>query len=122
MKTLTKAEEEIMQILWGLKKAFVKEIIAEFPPPKPHYNTISTVIGILMDKGFVSFKAYGRSYQYYPLITKEEYSRRTMKRYLKGYFEGSFSNMVSFFARQKDVDIREVEEMLEEIRKSKKES
>jgi len=121
MKTLTKAEEEIMQTLWQLKKAFVKEIIQELPNPKPHYNTVSTIVGILVEKGFVSFKAYGRSYQYYPVVSKEEYSRRTMKKFLKGYFEGSFSSMVSFFARQKDVDIQEVEDLLKEIKKSRKE-
>jgi predicted transcriptional regulator len=120
MRTLTRAEEEIMQSLWNLKKAFVKEIITGLPNPKPHYNTVSTIIGILVEKGFVSFKAYGRSYQYYPLISKEEYSKRTMKKYLKGYFEGSFSNMVSFFAKQKDVDVKEVESLLKEIKKSKK--
>jgi predicted transcriptional regulator len=120
MRTLTRAEEEIMQSLWNLKKAFVKEIITGLPNPKPHYNTVSTIIGILVERGFVSFKAYGRSYQYYPLISKEEYSKRTMKKYLKGYFEGSFSNMVSFFAKQKDVDVKEVESLLKEIKKSKK--
>lgn len=120
MKTLTKAEEEIMQALWHLDKAFIKEIIQELPAPKPHYNTVSTITGILVDKGFVSFKAYGRSYQYYPLVSKDEYSRGTMKKFLKGYFEGSFTNMVSFFAHEKDVDLREVEALLEEIRKSKK--
>lgn len=120
MKTLTRAEEEIMQSLWNLKKAFVKEIITGLPSPKPHYNTVSTIIGILVEKGFVNYKAYGRSYQYYPLISKEEYSKRTMKKYLKGYFEGSFSNMVSFFARQKDVDLVEVESLLKEIKKTKK--
>jgi predicted transcriptional regulator len=120
MKTLTRAEEEIMQSLWNLKRAFVKEIITGLPSPKPHYNTVSTIIGILVEKGFVNYKAYGRSYQYYPLISKEEYSKRTMKKYLKGYFEGSFSNMVSFFARQKDVDLVEVESLLKEIKKTKK--
>lgn len=120
MKTLTRAEEEIMQSLWNLKKGFVKEIIEGLPNPKPHYNTVSTIIGILVDKGFVRYKAYGRSYQYYPVISKEEYSKRTMKKYLKGYFDGSFSNMVSFFANQKDVDLQEVESLLKEIRKSKK--
>ncbi|TAN19525.1 MAG: BlaI/MecI/CopY family transcriptional regulator [Chitinophagaceae bacterium] len=120
MKSLTRAEEEIMQSLWNLKKAFVKEIIEGLPNPKPHYNTVSTIIGILVEKGFVSYKAYGRSYQYYPTVSKDEYSKRTMKKYLKGYFDGSFANMVSYFARQKDVNIQEVEEAIKEIKKSKK--
>lgn len=120
MKSLTRAEEEIMQSLWNLKKAFVKEIIEGLPNPKPHYNTVSTIIGILVEKGFVSYKAYGRSYQYYPTVSKDEYSKRTMKKYLKGYFDGSFANMVSYFAKQKDVNIQEVEDALKEIKKSKK--
>lgn len=120
MKSLTRAEEEIMQSLWNLKKAFVKEIIEGLPSPKPHYNTVSTIIGILVEKGFVSYKAYGRSYQYYPTVSKDDYSKRTMKKYLKGYFDGSFANMVSYFAKQKDVNLQEVEEAIKEIKKSKK--
>lgn len=120
MKSLTRAEEEIMQSLWNLKKGFVKEIIEGLPGPKPHYNTVSTIIGILVEKGYVSYKAYGRSYQYFPTVTKEEYSKRTMKKFLKGYFDGSFSSMVSYFAKQKDVDLQEVENALREIKKSKK--
>lgn len=120
MKSLTRAEEEIMQSLWNVKKGFVKEIIEGLPNPKPHYNTVSTIIGILVEKGYVNYKAYGRSYQYYPTISKEEYSKRTMKKFLKGYFEGSFANMVSYFARQKDVDLQEVENALKEIKKSPK--
>ena len=120
MKSLTRAEEEIMQSLWNLKKAFVKEIIEGLPNPKPHYNTVSTIIGILVEKGFVSYKAYGRSYQYYPTVSKDDYSKRTMKKYLKGYFDGSFANMVSYFAKQKDVNLQEVEEAIKEIKKSKK--
>lgn len=120
MKTLTRAEEDIMQVLWDLKKAFVKEIIAKMPSPKPHYNTVSTIITILVDKGFVGYKAYGKSYQYYPLVSKAAYSKRTMKKYLKGYFDGSFSNMVSFFAKEKDVNTEELENLLKEIKKSRK--
>lgn len=120
MKALTRAEEEIMQSLWKLKKGFVKEIIEGLPNPKPHYNTVSTIIGILVEKGYVSYKAYGRSYQYFPTVSKDEYSKRTMKKYLKGYFDGSFANMVSYFAKQKDVNLQEVEDALKEIKKSQK--
>lgn len=109
-----------MQSLWKLNKAFVKEIIAGLPSPKPHYNTVSTIVGILMDKGFVRFRAYGRSYQYYPLVSKEEYAKRTMKKYLKGYFGGSFSAMVCFFLREKMVSLDEVEGLLKEVKKLKK--
>lgn len=120
MKSLTRAEEEIMQSLWKLKKGFVKEIIEGLPSPKPHYNTVSTIIGILVEKGYVSYKAYGRSYQYFPTVSKDEYSKRTMKKYLKGYFDGSFASMVSYFAKQKDVNLQEVEDALKEIKKSQK--
>lgn len=109
-----------MQSLWKLKKGFVKEIIEGLPNPKPHYNTVSTIIGILVDKGFVRYKAYGRSYQYYPVVSKEQYARRIMKKYLKGYFDGSFARMVSFMADQKEVKAEEVEAALREVRKSKK--
>ena len=120
MKPLTRAEEQIMQQLWKLKQAFVKDIIDKLPSPKPHYNTVSTLIKILVDKGFVGFKAYGKSHQYYPLISKEEYSKKTMNHFLKGYFGGSFSNMVSFFVKEKDISIRELESLLRQIKQPKK--
>ncbi|GAA4319860.1 BlaI/MecI/CopY family transcriptional regulator [Compostibacter hankyongensis] len=119
MKPLTRAEEQIMQALWKLQEAFVKEIIAELPPPKPHYNTVSTLVKILVEKGFVDYKAFGKSHRYYPLVSKSDYSKRTLRHFVKGYFEGSFSNMVSFFAKEKDISIHELESLLEEIKKSK---
>ncbi len=119
MRTLTKAEEQIMQVLWKLEKAFVKEIIEELPAPKPHYNTVSTLVKIMIEKGFVGYKAYGKSHQYYPLVSKEDYSKRTMKNFVKGYFEGSFHNMVSFFVKEKDISIRDLEQLVAQIKKSK---
>lgn len=119
MRALTKAEEQIMQVLWKLGKAFVKEIIEELPDPKPHYNTVSTLVKIMIEKGFVDYKAYGKSHQYYPLVSKEDYSKRTMKSFVKGYFEGSFHNMVSFFVKEKDISIHDLEELVAEIKKSK---
>ncbi|ASZ15132.1 BlaI/MecI/CopY family transcriptional regulator [Chitinophaga pendula] len=120
MKTLTKAEEQIMQVLWKLGPSFVKEIIDEMPAPKPHYNTISTLIKILVEKGFVDFKAYGKSHQYFALITKDTYSSKTMKHFVKGYFEGSFSNMVSFFVKEKDISVSELEKLVQQIKQAKK--
>lgn len=120
MKTLTKAEEQIMQVLWKIGPSFVKEIIDEMPAPKPHYNTISTLIKILVEKGFVNFKAYGKSHQYFPLITKDHYSSKTMKSFVKGYFEGSFANMVSFFVKEKDLSVSELEKLVQQIKNSKK--
>jgi predicted transcriptional regulator len=118
IKTLTKAEEQIMQALWQIGPAFVKDIIETLPEPKPHYNTISTLVKILIDKGFVDFKAYGKSHQYFPLVTKEEYSQNTLQQVAKGYFSGSFKNMVSFFVKKNDLSILELESLLEQIKKA----
>lgn len=119
MKTLTKAEEQIMQVLWKLGPSFVKDIIDEMQEPKPHYNTVSTLVKILVDKGFVSFKAYGKSHQYYALVSKEEYSHKTVKSLVSGYFEGSFSNMVSFFVKEKDMSVSDLEQLLQQIKNTK---
>src|SRR4051812_13858160 len=115
-KPLTKAEEEIMQILWRLEQAFVKDIVDELPEPKPHYNTVSTIIKILTDKGIVSYESFGKSNRYYPLVKKDEYTKKTMKQFLKGYFEGSYANMLSFFAKEKDISIEELESILKEMK------
>lgn len=115
MKELTKAEEEIMHILWDLKTAFVKEIIENMPIPKPAYNTVSTIIRILQQKNMVDHKAFGKSHQYYPLISKEEYSKFKMEGLVKGYFSGSLSRMVSFFMEKGDVNAKELDEILKVI-------
>ena len=115
MKELTKAEEEIMQILWDLRVAFVKEIIENMPEPKPAYNTVSTIIRILQQKNLVDHKAFGKSHQYFPLISKEEYSKFKMEGLVKGYFSGSLSRMVSFFVEKGDVKAKELDEILKLI-------
>jgi len=124
MKKLTKAEEEIMQILWKLGKGFVKDIIQQLPKPKPAYNTVSTIIRILEKKGFVSHNAYGKSFEYYPLIDKDDYKKAYLKSLVKNYFSDSFQEMVSFFANEENMSIEELEEMRktinEEIRKQKR--
>ena len=120
MKQLTKAEEQIMQALWETGPAFVKDIIEVMPAPKPHYNTVSTLIKILMEKGFVDFKAYGKSHQYFALVTKDAYSHRTVNNIVKGYFGGSFSNMVSFFVKEKELSISELEKLVQKIKDSQK--
>ena len=97
-KQLTKAEEEIMQVLWQLEQAFVKDIVDELPEPRPHYNTVSTIIKILEDKGFVQHESLGKSNRYYPLVQKDDYSKKSMTQFVGKYFEGSFANMLSFFA------------------------
>ena len=116
-KPLTKAEEEIMQVLWQLEQGFIKDIVDEMPEPKPHYNTVSTIIKILEDKGFAGHESFGKSNRYFPLVKKEDYSKRSMNRLVKGYFEGSFSNMLSFFAKEKDISIEELESILKELKK-----
>lgn len=112
MRELTRAEEEVMQVLWKIKRGFVKDILEHFEDPRPAYNTISTIVRILQDKGFVSHKAYGRTHQYYPLVTKDEYSKTHLKTFVKDYFSDSFKKMVSFFAREKGISIREMEEIM----------
>ncbi len=118
MKELTKAEEQIMQVLWDLDRAFVKEIIDRLPDPKPAYNTVSTIVRILQDKGFVGHEAYGKSHCYYPLVDKNTYSRKFLKNFIGNYFQNSFSQMVSFFAREENIDLQELEKLLEEARKA----
>ncbi|MGE7774438.1 BlaI/MecI/CopY family transcriptional regulator [Chitinophaga caseinilytica] len=118
MKTLTKAEEQIMQALWELGPSFVKDIITFLPEPQPHYNTVSTLVKILVDKGFAGYKAFGKSHQYHALISKDEYSSRTVKNLVKGYFGGSFSNLVSFFVKEKNMSVSDLQQLLDEIKES----
>jgi BlaI family penicillinase repressor len=116
-KQLTKAEEQIMQVLWKMEKPFLREIVDALPDPKPHQNTVATILKILVEKEFAAIEVIGRNHQYYPLITKEQYSKGAMQQVVKGYFEGSFSNMVSFFVQEKDISIAELEKMLEQLKK-----
>lgn len=124
MKKLTKAEEQIMQILWELQRGFVKDIIKNLPQPKPAYNTVSTIIRILEKKGFVSHQAYGNTYEYFPVINKEEYTKAYLKSIMKNYFSDSFKEMVSFFASEENMSIEELEELRkminEEIKRQKR--
>ena len=120
-KQLTKAEEQLMQVLWDLETASVKEIIEQLPKPKPAYNTVSTIIRILETKDFVAHKAKGRGYIYFPLIKKTDYSNNSLQKIVDGYFEGSFKSMVSFFVKKNDVDITELEAILDKINDKKTE-
>ncbi len=119
MKTLTRAEEQIIRILWELGKASVKQIRERMPDPKPAVNTVSTIVRILENKGFVSHEKQGRGYVYYPLVRKEEYTRFSLRNLVNHYFDGSFKNLVSFFARQEDLDVHELEEILNELRQKR---
>ena len=117
MKILTKAEEQVMQVLWKLEKGFLREIIETMPAPKPHQNTVATLLKILVDKEFVSITVLGRQHLYTPLVEKDEYSKRTMKQIVKGYFEGSFSNVVSFMVKENNISVEELETLLAQIKK-----
>ena len=119
LKELTKAEDQVMQILWKLQKGFVKDIIDEMPNPKPAYNTVSTIVRILETKGFVDHKAYGKTHEYFPVITKERYTKFYLNNMIKGYFNGSFQNLVSFFAKENKMDVHELEKLLEELKNQK---
>ena len=111
MKELTRAEEQVMQVLWALGKGFVKDVVDALPDPKPAYNTVSTIVRILEKKGFVSHTAFGKSHEYYPLTSKYEYKKTFVKSFLKRYFGGSFPEMVSFFAGERDLSLRDLEEI-----------
>ncbi len=117
MKELTRAEEQIMQLLWELKNAFVKDIIEQIPEPKPAYNTVSTIIRILEKKGFVGHNAYGKTHQYFPLISRKDYTRSYMKNFMRNYFSGSFQEMVSFFAKEDNMSVSELDELMEDVKR-----
>ncbi|WP_456378423.1 BlaI/MecI/CopY family transcriptional regulator [Lutibacter sp.] len=118
-RQLTKAEEQLMQVLWKLEEASVQDIINKLPDPKPAYNTVSTIIRILETKGFVSHKTKGRGYVYFPLVKKEDYSNQSLNKLVDGYFGGSFKSMVSFFVNKNDIDLNEIETILETINTKK---
>lgn len=119
MKRLTRKEEEVMKILWQLKKAFVKDIIEEYNDPKPHYNTISSLVRLLQDKGVVGYKQYGNTYQYFPLLSKEEYRRTFMNQVVSDYFDNSYKSAVAFFVKEKGLSEKEIDELIKLIKDGK---
>jgi predicted transcriptional regulator len=119
MKELTKAEDQIMQILWTLQKGFVKDIVEQMPDPKPAYNTVSTIVRILEKKGFVGYKAYGKTHEYFPLIAKEKYTRFYLNNMVKGYFNGSVQNLVSFFAQENKMDVQDIDQLMKQLEELK---
>lgn len=123
MTTLTKAEEKIMKILWGIKEGFIKDIIDQYPDPKPPYNSVSTIVRVLVQKEIVGFKAFGKSHQYHPLISKEEYSKGQLSRLVSDYYNNSLKQVVNFFSESKTLDQEELDEvmkMLEDLKSQKK--
>ena len=123
MVRLTKAEEQIMQVLWRLESAFVKDIIVELPIPKPAYNTVSTIVRILEKKGFIGYKSHGKSHEYFALISKSDYRKSQFGGFVKNYFEDSYKSVASFFTKEEDLSIGELEEIQKlieiEIKKKK---
>ncbi|MFC3810887.1 BlaI/MecI/CopY family transcriptional regulator [Lacihabitans lacunae] len=122
MKELTKAEEEIMQILWDLEKAYVKDIIEVMPEPKPAYNTVSTIVRILAQKGFVGHEAFGKTHRYFAEVSKEEYRGFVTEKLKSGYFDNSVGAMMSFFVENEQINLKEADailKMIEEMRNKK---
>ena len=120
MKPLTKAEEQVMQVLWKLDKAFLREIVDAMPNPKPHQNTVATLLKILVEKEIVVVEVLGRQHRYSPLISKQEYSGKSIKQLAKNYFEGSFSNVVSYLVKENNISVEELETLLKQIKKQQK--
>lgn len=126
MKDLTKGEEQVMQVLWKIEKGFVNDVLEHFTNPKPAYNTVSTIIRILEKKGYIGHHAYGKSHEYYPRISKKEYTSRFFNGMMNNYFSNSYQSLVSFLARDKNLSIEDLEEikklMENEIEKQKSEN
>ncbi|MEE9364069.1 MAG: BlaI/MecI/CopY family transcriptional regulator [Cellulophaga sp.] len=120
MKKLTNKEEEVMQILWRLESAFVKEVMVEIKEDKPHYNTLSTIIRNLEEKKYVSYTAFGKTHQYFPIISKEIYRKRFFNTAIDTYFNSSYKNLVSFFAKEEKISVSELKEIISLIEKNKK--
>lgn len=119
MQKLTNKEEEVMIVLWRLKKAFVKDILAEFGANKPHYNTLSTIVRNLEDKGYVSHEAFGNTHRYYPVVSKEEYRKKFVNSTIANFYDNSYKSLVSFFAKEEKISVEELKEIIELIENRK---
>lgn len=119
LKELTRAEDQVMQILWTIERGVVRDIIDKMPEPKPAYNTVSTIVRILETKGFVGHKAYGKTHEYFPIVSREKYTRFYLNNMIKGYFNGSFQNLVSFFAKDNKLNASDIEKLLNEVKNKK---
>jgi len=120
MIKLAKREEQIMQAFWQLEKAFIKEIIPQLPNPKPHYNTVATIVKILEDKGFLAHEAVGNIFQYYPIVSREQYQKHAIKDIVSQYFNNSYPNMLAYFAKEQKISDTELKEIVKLIKSSKK--
>lgn len=117
IKPLTKAEEQIMQTIWKLDQAYLKDIVEEQSEPRPHQNTVATILKILMEKGFVDVEVHGRVHKYFALVSKDDYSATTIQNLVSNYFEGSFADVVSFMVKQKNLKVKDIELLLEQMKK-----
>lgn len=116
MKRLTKAEEEIMQVIWKLERCTVSDVIKELGDPNLKRSSISSIVQILhKDRNFLGHKAYGRTYEYFPIVSKDDYSKFTLKKIANSYFEGSMNNLVSFLVKENDIDVKELTELLDNL-------
>ncbi|UOE49079.1 BlaI/MecI/CopY family transcriptional regulator [Mucilaginibacter sp. SMC90] len=120
MQKLAKREEQIMQAVWTLEKAVIKEIIQELPEPRPHYNSVATMVKILEEKGFLAHETIGNIYQYYPAISKEEYQKHAMKDIVSQYFDNSYPRMLAFFAKEEKITEAELNDIISIIKSAKK--
>lgn len=119
MQRLTNKEEEVMKILWSLKKAFVKEVLAKMKGDKPHYNTLSTIIRNLQEKKYVGYEAFGNTHRYYPLVTKESYRKKFINSTIADYYDNSYKSLVSFFAKEEKISVEELKEIIDLIENKK---
>ena len=119
IKKLAKREEQIMQVYWDLGKAFIKEVIPHLPEPKPHYNSVATMVKILEEKGFLDHDTVGNVYRYFPKISREEYQKHDMKDIVQKYFDNSYPRMLAFFAKEQKLSEQELNEILDMIKKDK---
>lgn len=120
MKNLTRAEEQVMQALWTLESAFLRDIVEAMPGPKPHQNTVATILKILVEKEFVRITVLGRQHQYTPQVSRESYFKATMKGLVKGYFGGSVLNALSFMVKENNISVQDLEALLQQLKRDKK--
>jgi BlaI family penicillinase repressor len=120
MKSLTRAEEQVMKVLWKLSSGLLMEIVEAMPKPQPHKNTVATILKTMVEKGIVRVENVGRIHRYHPNFSKDDYSKDTLTNVAKGYFEGSFSNVVSFLVDEKKLSVKELELLLQQLKKNKK--
>lgn len=116
MKTLTKAEEQVMHALWKVEKGFLKDILDQMPTPKPHTNTVATILKILIEKEFVDFEVFSRAHRYYPLVSIESYSKGSLSKFVDNYFSGSYKEAVSFLVKEKEMSVHDLELLLQQLK------